>query len=350
MKGFITVVILSVLFFGSAQAQNTFPSGTGTFAGVGTLQPSTAFHVYNNTTTLSNANFITIENRGVNASYTTSHVLGGLLFAGYRDIRAPANVAGIWAVRTSANGGLNSWGDLVFATTNNAQNITADNALPAERMRIVYNGYVGIGTSTPSANLNIDPQGAGAILIGNSTTTTGNFTSLTLGISAQTNGYARIQSIGSAGSSFGTLALNPGGGNVGIGTADTKGYMLAVAGSAIATKIVVKQQASWPDFVFEPTYQLPSLQSVENFILFNKHLPDVPSATAIERDGIDLGNNQSVLLKKIEELTLYLIDQDKEIKLLKEQSAVQNKKLEAQQSIINQLSRSQITEGSIVRE
>lgn len=105
-------------------------------------------------------------------------------------------------------------------------------------------------------------------------------------------------------------------GSLGIGTNDPKGYKLAVAGNMIAEKVKVKLQTSWPDYVFDHSYKLPSLKEVEAFITKNKHLPEVPSAAIIEKEGIDLGNNQTILLKKIEELTLYLIEQNKRIEKL----------------------------------
>lgn len=108
-------------------------------------------------------------------------------------------------------------------------------------------------------------------------------------------------------------------GNVGIGTNDTKGYKLAVNGHAIFTKVKVKAFNTWPDYVFDTAYQLPPLQSIASFIKLHRHLPDVPSAQQVADEGIDLGDNQAVLLKKIEELTLYLIEQDKQLQALKEE-------------------------------
>ncbi|GGA82727.1 hypothetical protein [Puia dinghuensis] len=101
-------------------------------------------------------------------------------------------------------------------------------------------------------------------------------------------------------------------GNVGIATRNTFGYQLAVNGSAIFTKIVVKPYANWPDYVFQKNYHLPSLNSVAAFIRTNHHLPGVPSADSVTQSGIDVGQNQALLLKKIEELTLYVIRLDKE--------------------------------------
>ena len=108
------------------------------------------------------------------------------------------------------------------------------------------------------------------------------------------------------------LLLVKANGSVGIGTQDTKGYKLAVNGSAIFTKVKVEAYSGWPDYVFEHNYQLPSLMEVEKYILEHKHLPDVPSAVEVKREGQDLGEMNKKLLQKIEELTLYLIDLKKE--------------------------------------
>jgi len=102
--------------------------------------------------------------------------------------------------------------------------------------------------------------------------------------------------------------------NVGIGTTDTKGYKLAVNGDAVFTKIKVKQYAAWPDYVFEPAYQLPGLGQLEAFIKAHRHLPDMPAAAQIaNEDGVDVSEMNTKLLKKVEELTLYLIEQHKRL-------------------------------------
>ncbi len=81
---------------------------------------------------------------------------------------------------------------------------------------------------------------------------------------------------------------------------------LAVNGSIVATKVTVKQ-TGWADFVFDPAYVLPSLDSVETFIKQKGHLPEIPSIVEIEKTGQDLGEMNRKLLQKIEELTLYVI-------------------------------------------
>lgn len=101
-------------------------------------------------------------------------------------------------------------------------------------------------------------------------------------------------------------------GNVGIGTVAPNNYKLAVEGMIGARKVKVTAGPNWPDFVFDAAYKLPSLHDVETYITINKHLPDVPSAAEIEKDGHDLGDMNRVLLQKVEEQTLYLIDLKKE--------------------------------------
>ena len=105
-------------------------------------------------------------------------------------------------------------------------------------------------------------------------------------------------------------------GNFLIGHAkDQAGYKLQVEGS-IRTRKVRVDQDTWADYVFENNYQLRSIKELEQYIQQQKHLPDVPSAAEVKKEGLDLGDNQALLLKKIEELTLYVIEQNKKIEAL----------------------------------
>jgi len=111
------------------------------------------------------------------------------------------------------------------------------------------------------------------------------------------------------------------GANIGIGTsnftdgADT--YRLSVKGKVRAEE--VKVYNTWADYVFHPNYALPSLTEVENYIAKNGHLKNVPSAKEITQNGLELGEMAKIQQEKIEELTLYLIQQNKEIEELKAQ-------------------------------
>ncbi|RIV46059.1 fibronectin type III domain-containing protein [Flagellimonas pelagia] len=104
--------------------------------------------------------------------------------------------------------------------------------------------------------------------------------------------------------------------NVGIGTTNTQGYRLAVAGNMIAEGVKVELQGNWPDFVFEEKFQLMDLEKVREYIKENGHLPNIPSAEKIKENGIDLGDMDAKLLQKIEELTLYILRQQNQIELL----------------------------------
>ncbi|WP_447768510.1 hypothetical protein [Sphingobacterium faecium] len=105
-------------------------------------------------------------------------------------------------------------------------------------------------------------------------------------------------------------------GYVGVGTVAPK-EMLSVNGNIRAKQIKV-ETTNWPDYVFGENYQLPSLEETEKFIQTNGHLPEVPKASEIEQNGVDLGELNKILLKKMEEMTLYMIDKDKRIQALEE--------------------------------
>ncbi|WP_053975935.1 fibronectin type III domain-containing protein [Mangrovimonas xylaniphaga] len=106
--------------------------------------------------------------------------------------------------------------------------------------------------------------------------------------------------------------------NIGVGTTNTQGYRLAVAGNMIAEEVRVALQASWPDYVFDSTYKLPSLLEVKNHIEEKGHLINVPSKSEVLEQGIGLGEMNAVLLEKIEELTLYILHQEARIQQLEE--------------------------------
>jgi len=126
-------------------------------------------------------------------------------------------------------------------------------------------------------------------------------------------------------------------GNVGINTTDTKGYMLAVNGSAIATSMTVKLYTDWPDYVFKPKYHLPSLTTVKAYIDKNQHLPDMPSEQEVKDNGINLGEIVKVQTKKIEELTLYLIEKDKQLNEQQAENKQQNQRIASLEAAVAKL-------------
>ena len=103
-------------------------------------------------------------------------------------------------------------------------------------------------------------------------------------------------------------------GSVGIGTKNPGSWKLAVNGQIRAKE--VKVETGWSDFVFKSNYVLPTLAEVEAYINEKGHLKDIPSAEEVEENGIFLGEMDSKLLRKIEELTLYIIEQNKRIENL----------------------------------
>jgi len=106
-------------------------------------------------------------------------------------------------------------------------------------------------------------------------------------------------------------------GNVGIGTNSVPtGYSLAVEGH-IRTREIRVDQDSWPDYVFQKEYPLPSLAEVRQHIETRGHLPDIPSAEAVRSNGVELGEMDRLLLQKIEEMTLYIIGQQEQIDQLR---------------------------------
>jgi hypothetical protein len=131
------------------------------------------------------------------------------------------------------------------------------------------------------------------------------------------------------------LVMMGGSGNILIGKSSqtNSAYKLDVAGSVRANAVTVNTTGA--DFVFDPAYSLPALSEVAAYIKANHHLPQLTSAAAMQKDGLNLGDNQIKLLQKVEELTLYAIEADRQIQLLKTANSRQVKFLEEQQKMID---------------
>jgi hypothetical protein len=110
-------------------------------------------------------------------------------------------------------------------------------------------------------------------------------------------------------------------GNVGIGTTNPT-YKLAVNGNIRSKEVVV--ETGWADYVFAKDYKLPSLNEVEKYIKANNHLPEIPSAQEIQTNGLKVGELQTKMMQKIEELTLYIIEQNKKIEALEKKLNTNN--------------------------
>lgn len=194
-----------------------------------------------------------------------------------------------------------------------------------EAMRINQDGNIGIGTTIPQSVLNIKRTDIGNDLI----SIVRNSDSPNLDFVSSYSGSDDLQS-GSFG--FGVRPLDDSwqiwskkpttgwdnlfavklNGNIGIGTVNPQ-EKLTVAGIIGTREIKVSVNAG-ADFVFEPDYQLPDLNELEKFLKINKHLPQIPTARQMVENGVNLGEMNIKLLQKVEELTLHLIEKDKELK------------------------------------
>lgn len=208
---------------------------------------------------------------------------------------------------------------LVLGLNSNAQWQTSGS-------NIYYNaGKVSIHSSTPSpatdVNLTVNGSlisygaGAGVFFAGINNTTIG-YGQYGIEYNSSSGGLNFWKPWGSNGFKNWILFLKDDG-RVGIGTQNpTAGYLLTVAGGIHARKIYVTSVAG-ADFVFANGYKLRTLKELDQFVSVNKHLPEIPSAKEMEEKGMDMGEFQIKLLQKVEELTLYIIQQQKEIEELK---------------------------------
>jgi len=103
-----------------------------------------------------------------------------------------------------------------------------------------------------------------------------------------------------------------GNGNIGIGISNpSTDYKLSVAGKILAEELQIQLVQDWYDNVFKEEYNLMDLNELESYVKQNNHLPDVPSEAEVMENGIRVGEMNALLLKKVEELTLYVIAQQK---------------------------------------
>jgi hypothetical protein len=198
-------------------------------------------------------------------------------------------------------------------------------------------GKVAIGTKEPTEKFQVD--GGNIFIRGlNNFTTDGDEAILYMGDphhyikSVHGKGiYIGTFRLGAPNQSFDALFIQQETGNIGIGTqllTNPNNYKLAVNGTIGAREVKVeidKPVETWPDFVFVKDYKLTPLEQIEKYISEYKHLPDMPTAYDVAKNGLALGETQALLLKKIEELTLYVIELNKQVEQLKKENELPNK-------------------------
>ena len=322
------------------------------YVGVGTSAPATKLEVYGKSANWSE----TTQGPALGSVHLTpgssaDHYGSAITFGASDTGGGLTSQAGIY-VRSDGSYGTKMY----FATTNSY----ATGSKTA--FMIDHAGRMALGTNTPngrltvagqSANWNETTQGTaiGTIHLKPETTADHYGNAITFGASDMSSGNTAnagiyVRSDGGYGTKmyFATTNSYATGsktafmidhaGNIGMGT-NTPGAKLEVNGNIVSQGDIeskkVKVSANpgdWPDYVFEPTYELGTLNSLEQYIQANKHLPEVPSAKEVGEQGIDLGNMDATLLKKIEELTLHLIEINKkqekmadEMELLKKENA-----------------------------
>lgn len=186
-------------------------------------------------------------------------------------------------------------------------------------------GNVGIGVANPtfklSVNGGVNINRSGEVLRLDGTGTSINFYEAGSFKSFITHSSSGLY----MGVNNGNIRLDVSNGHVAIGNVVLNGvnadaFKLAVSGKIICEEVKVKLvSSSWPDYVFGDNYRLKPLGEVEQYIQQNRHLPNIPAAAELEKNGMEVGDMQKRMMEKIEELTLYIIDLQKQVEQLKKE-------------------------------
>ena len=333
MKKIILFNAIVFMTFTVAKAQlysNGIQNIAGNNVGIGTSTPTGKLHIYSNQNSV--VENLRLQNDGATgigklilyndnpSNYATFSKYGSAYAGGYAGISSSFPYANMFAFGN--NGGATLWSNAGNAGINSV----SGGVSTLKFFSHYASGNIGIGgNATPAAQVHINNSGSNDTLrITNATT--GNTKNDGL-IIATVGNTALISNMENNTLSFGTnnstrmsILAN---GSVLIGTAATPaGYKLYVQQGILTEKVKValKTSANWADFVFADNYNLQPLSEVESFIKQHKHLPGVPSADEVVANGLDLATMDAKLLEKIEELTLHMIQLEKEVNTLKAQN------------------------------
>ena len=287
------------IYFKTNSSDRMFISANKAYVGVGTTSPYANLHIHSTVRLNRNyTNYILLTNSATGSSLTSGFVI------------AQTN-------------------NKIFLSQNEKDNFYIENN--GKGMLIDTNGFIGFGTNYPKQKIHVvnnnilitrtstkaDGSLNGSIMFGANASDSCQrgdwaieyFTNDTLW-----NGLNFWQpwSVFHPGLNFALFLADNG--NIGIGT-NKPGEKLTVNGGICAKEVRVSLSGNhcWPDFVFEPNYQLMPLSDLESFIKEKKHLPNIPSEKEIMSGGVEVGNTISALLKNIEELTLHIIELEKRI-------------------------------------
>ncbi len=319
--------------YGYVDVNNNYNTANG--ATFNNVQPDSTGHVYVYVNTVPTTQFGDISGiQIIKGTGTTPIPTVSLTNPGNNDVVSEDGNVNIAATASESGGTIAKVEFYANSTkigeaTTSPYSITWTNPDPG-KYAVVANAIDAAGNANTSAiNISVESLGTFWSTTGNITTSGDTFfvgTVDTNRLAFRTNNLERM-----------TILKD---GTIGIGTKNTLGYALAVNGTAIFTKVKVKTAGTWPDYVFRKGYRLLDLNQLESYIVLHKHLPGIVSAGDVDREGnIDMATQQTAMLKKIEELTLYLIGENRQLKEQNNRLEEQNKKLERQQQEIDELKR-----------
>ena len=296
--------------------------------GIGTTNPQSKLEV-NGNTKVSNGN-IAVSNGEIRVSGSGNGGTGRSIIIQNDDKTQPGQAKEwkIWNMTEPYSNSLQFW---AYDQTG------CPNGLCANRLTLMDNGNVGIGTTDPKTKLqigsilglsvsasNLDPnqgydltffKNTGRLLLGwNYYGGKGEQDFISNRANGNTGGFA-FYDYGNDGTMTHIMTLT-GAGNVGIGTKNPD-EKLTVKGKIHAEEVILNANIPFPDYVFNSDYNLMPLKEVEQYVKTNNRLPEIPSAKEVIETGLSMGELQIKLLQKIEELTLYVIEQNKSIQDLK---------------------------------